>query len=91
MFNEFVFYALLAGAIVFGSICLFFKDSSIAWLGTVLIGFAVILFVFPGPVAAKTVGDVANNLTLAIQKFIYAVGWLAGAFVASLIYKKLDN
>jgi len=58
MLNEFIFYAALASAIMFGATWLVLKDRGVAWLVSVLVGIGVISFVFPSPAAARTIGDV---------------------------------
>ena len=88
MINEFILYALIAGAVLYGLAWLIFKERAIAWVITVVIGLVVVLFVFPAPTPAKTLWDIAANVTLFIQKVVYAVGWGAGAFGISLVCKK---
>lgn len=88
MLNEFVFYAALASAIVFGGSWVIAKDRGIAWIISLLLGAGVILFVFPSPTAAKTLGDMAGNVTLFMQKAIYAAVWVAVAYGMSLVCKR---
>lgn len=88
MLNQFVMYAAISSAVVFGGTWLVVKDRSIAWIISVLLGAAVIIFVFPAPTAAKTLGDIAGNLTLLIQKAIYGVVWFAVAYGVSLLCKR---
>lgn len=85
MLNEFLLYAALAGAVVYGSVCFVLKDKTISWVVSVVAGLAVIYFFFPDPKSAKTIGDIANNLTLLIQKGIYLIGWGVGSFLVSLV------
>jgi hypothetical protein len=88
MLNEFVMYAALASAVVFGVTWFVVKDRSIAWIVSVLLGAAIIIFVFPAPTAARTLFDVAGNMTLLIQKAIYAVVWVLVANGISLVCKR---
>ena len=85
--NDFVFYSALAGAFVFILVWFLSKDKGIAWIVTVLAGLIIIIFVFPDPKPAKTIGDIANNGALFIQKVLYGGAWGLGAFVASLFFK----
>lgn len=86
MLNEFVFYALIGGAAVFGiSYWLVKKDKGIAWLITALLAFLVVVFIFPGPQTVSNLSDMFNNLALLFQKALYLIGWFAGAFAISKI------
>lgn len=85
MLNEFLLHAALAGAVVYGAACLVFKDKTISWIVSVLAGLAVTYFFFPDPKSAKTIGDIANNVTLLIQNGIYLIGWGVGSFLVNLV------
>lgn len=79
LLNEFVFYSLLGGAAVF--LVAYFitkKDKGIAWIAAIAVAAVVVLFIFPGPVNAKTFGDLATNATVFIQKVIYLFAWFIG-------------
>ena len=88
MLNEFLLYAVIAGAVIYGVACLLTKDKAISWVISIVAGLAVIYFFFPDPKSAKTIGDIANNFTLLIQKAVYLAGWGVGSFVVSLICKR---
>lgn len=85
MLNEFVFYAVLLGAVIFGVTWLLSKELGLAWLVTAVLGLSIIIFIFPSPINAKTLGDIATNLTLVIQKAVCTVGLAIGAFLLSLL------
>lgn len=86
--NEFILYAAIAGAITTGVASLATKNKGMSWIISVAVGIIVIMFFFPDPKAAKTIGDMAENLTLVIQKLIYAAGWLGGTCLVGLLFDK---
>ncbi|SED10143.1 hypothetical protein [Pseudomonas anguilliseptica] len=84
LINEFLLYAALAGAAVYGlSYWMTKKDKGLAGLITAVLAFIVVVFIFPGAGNAENLSDIFSNLTLLIQKGIYLVGWFAGAFAVS--------
>ncbi|WP_415894843.1 hypothetical protein ACMXYQ_11740 [Neptuniibacter sp. PT34_22] len=88
--NEFILYSALLGAIVYGAVWFFTKNEGASWGAAIVIGLLAILFAFGDPKSAKTLGDVASNLTLLIMKAIWLVALGAGAYVASLITKTIQ-
>lgn len=84
MLNEFLLYAVISGAVVYGVVCLITKDKNVSWAISVFSGFSVVYFFFPEPQIAKTIADIADNFTLILQKAIYLLGWGVGSFVLSL-------
>lgn len=89
MFNEFILYSFLLGAVSFGFVWALTKDIAIGGLASFVLGVVLIVFVFPEPESAKNLADVANNITLFIIKLIWGIGWLAGLVAASWGAKQL--
>lgn len=87
MLNEFILYAAFGGALAFCISCAILKNKGLATAISILIGLALVLFVFPEPKAAKTLGDLANNISLIIQKAIYAAAWVAGSLATKFFCK----
>jgi len=82
LFNEFLLYAAITGAVLFGIACWLTKDKNLSWVISV-----IAVYFFPDPNSAKNLGNIANNITLPIQKGIYLVGWVAGISLVSLLYR----
>lgn len=87
---EYLFYSLLLGAIIFGIVWAVSRNNELAWVVSLSAGAIVILFVFADPKAAKTLGDIANNLTLFILKAMWVAGWVVGAWGASVVTSKFE-
>lgn len=86
---EYLFYSILLGAVVFGATRAVTKNNGIAWLVSIALGVVAILFFFGDAKTAKTLGDIANNITLLIFKAVCAVGWLTGTWGAFWLASKL--
>jgi hypothetical protein len=78
--NQFVLYALLCGAGVFIGIWSWLRDVSMAWIVSLILAAAVVLFVFPDPTPVDRIVDAIDNITL----IMYKVGWSVAWFVGSL-------
>jgi hypothetical protein len=83
MVKELVLFALLGSAFTFGVTWLFVSDRGMAWIASLAVGAVVILFDFSEPAEARTIGDIAGNLALIMQKTIYGIVWLAASFGVS--------
>ncbi|MDH1009344.1 hypothetical protein N5J43_07075 [Pseudomonas nicosulfuronedens] len=79
LLNEFVFYSFLGGGAVF--LAAYYatqKSKGFAWIAAIALAVVAVLFVFPGAVNVKTLGDAASNATVFIQKATYLVAWFIG-------------
>ena len=82
---EFIFYAACAGAAMHGLIYAFTKDHGTSLILAVLAGLVVVYF-FPDPTHAETLGDMATNVTRVIDKVIYLAAWVGGTCAVQFIF-----
>ena len=89
--NEFVLYAVLAGAISYGFIWAISKDIALSYVSSTLAGIVCVLFFFPDPQVAKDLGDAAQNLALLLKKGLWILGWVVGTLSSTWFSFKLGH
>ena len=83
---EFIFYAACAGAALNGLIYAFTKDHGTSLIVSVLAGLVVVVYFFPNPTHAETLGAMATNVTRVLEKVIYLAAWVGGSWAVHFFY-----